>query len=138
MKNEPSGAFEFDTSLTSDRILIHRLYGQWNIQMSHKAIDLFLHIAKENFPNHKWGGVSDLRNWGLCSPDVVEHFNNSIPDFMDSRCRWHAIITNNSIKKMVAKQHIEASGNKLTMQYFNDDAGAIHWLKTKLNEDKSI
>lgn len=47
-KHPPSGTIELDLSYLQDRIVIDRMYGQWNVEGAKKATDQLLNIVKSD------------------------------------------------------------------------------------------
>ena len=131
-RHPPSGTTEFDLSYLQDRIIINRLYGQWNVEGADKVVRQFLDIVQANLAGKDWASLCDMREWELCPPDVMEYFNNSVLEFTKVNLRWQAILPNNRVQKMVVNQYIENTQNGLVACYFHDEEEALEWLRTKI------
>lgn len=72
-----------------------------------------------------------MREWGLCSPDVMEYFNHRVLEFTNLNLCWQAVLPNNQIQKMVVDQYVESTQDGLVTRYFRDENEALEWLRSK-------
>lgn len=128
------GTFEHDEQFLAERIYLVRLIGQWNIQQAQEFVEYSVEIIEQNFVGKEWAAINDMSQWDLCTPDVIEYFNESIFRFTERNFRWHAVIPSNQVQKMVTNGVQEAVPNSpLTTQYYTNQEDALRWLRAKLS-----
>lgn len=130
-KNRNShGEYILDTSMLSENILIAQLTGSWNLETAREEIAEML-VISEKLKQFKWGILIDMREWEICTPEVMEYFNSSVEKFTERNFRVQAVLLKMSMQKMVIagyESKANESDNILTTQYFNDYDLAFDWL----------
>ncbi|MGF1742819.1 hypothetical protein L4C34_17430 [Vibrio profundum] len=127
------GRFEIDTSLAHEHILCVKFLGQWEIQIAENFADSLHQQAMQTVAKTPWGVVNDLRDWGLCTPEVMSYFIEKLQTFADINLRWHAVIPNNQVHNLlIDKVYHGGSHMMMANQYFGDMESALDWLRGEI------
>ncbi|MGF1741970.1 hypothetical protein L4C34_12985 [Vibrio profundum] len=129
------GTFEIDTSFVHEGIIVGKLIGAWNIQTAEEYIDAWLEIAELNLMQSEWGGINDMRQWGLCTPEVSTFFNDNILKFVDIGFIFNAVLPSIEMQKMITKRIADvAQETTLETQYFSSFDTALSWARAELRQ----
>ncbi|MGF1742295.1 hypothetical protein L4C34_14650 [Vibrio profundum] len=126
----PHGEYEIDTSLLSSQILIIRAKGSWNTQTAQECVDKVLHYADVLKP-HPWAFVEDIREWDLCTPEVMEVFTLAIKVMLKKNFRVRAVLPRINLHKDVIKLTMEKK-QPVATEFFIQPEEAIVWCRSQL------
>ncbi|MGF1740612.1 hypothetical protein L4C34_05960 [Vibrio profundum] len=91
--------------------------------------ELYQH-AEERFHNQELGLLNDYRNWELCTPEVGDYLEQSVPHFLDKNLKCQAILTANQVQKMVIDKYGDDS---VSTKYVTNEEEAVYWLREQLS-----
>ncbi|MGF1742792.1 hypothetical protein L4C34_17275 [Vibrio profundum] len=131
MKRNAHGTYNIKSALFEENIMVIEFFDQWNIETARECVEECLSTARSRFPSQKWCSLVDYRHWGLCTPEVMEYFNEMVPQFAQSHLTYQAVLPNNQIQSMIVDGYSEIVQDTVTTKYFQSEQEALSWLRKK-------
>ncbi|WP_108649784.1 hypothetical protein [Dongshaea marina] len=114
------------------QLLIIRIGGAWNQQTALKYEEEIRELLPE-LMGSPWAAVSDMRDWELCTPEVLENWQQmSFYLSKDYNLRYMGLIINSALEKYLTRKVTDNATRDLTVQYFDTPELAIDWCEQQL------
>ncbi|WP_159084527.1 hypothetical protein [Dongshaea marina] len=113
-------------------IVIMRAYGSWNLEQA----EAYCHDLCENYVSHiehsPWGLVGDLTEWGLCTPEAMQRFEQLAEELSNRNQYFQAAISQMKMQQSLAREYATRAGHLLTVKHFHDFGEGLRWCKEQL------